>query len=129
MNKSSFQFSNPVLEKVEFSVNDDFEKEKCEGIIMNSNTEVHVSEGNEAMVSLTVNIGEISDAQPFNISVKMSAMFAWDDSIDEERVKQMLNINAPAVLLSYIRPIVANMTNSSKYPGLNIPFVDFTKSK
>lgn len=57
----------------------------------------------------------------------MGANFMWEEAIGEERAKQLLNINAPAVLLSYIRPMVSSMTNSSKYPALNIPFIDFTK--
>lgn len=129
MNKSSFQFSNPVLDRIEFQVNDQFDKEKCDGISMDSNTKVSMLDGNEAVVSLTVNIGDSSETQPFNISVRMSAVFTWDASIDQDRAKHMLNINAPAVLLSYIRPMVASMTNSSKYPLLNIPFVDFTKNQ
>jgi len=127
MNKSRFQFSNPELEKVEFLVNDSFNREECDGIAMQSNTEVKVLEGNEAYVALTLNVGDESDGQPFKILVKMSARFHWDESLDEEKVKKLLNINAPAALLSYIRPIISSMTGSSKYPALNIPFIDFTQ--
>ena len=62
MNKSKFQFLNPELEQVEFLVNDDFNKEACDGI-------------------------------------------------------------------SIIRPIIASMTGNSKYPALNIPFIDFTEAE
>lgn len=37
----------------------------------------------------------------------------------------MLKCNAPALLLSYMRPIVANITNVSKFPVYNLPFVNF----
>ena len=115
MNRSKFQFSNPELEKIEFSVNQNFE--------------VQMLEGNEALVKLTLSIGNSTDSQPFDICVKMGANFTWDESVEIEKAKQLLNINAPAVLLSYIRPIVSSMTNSSKYPTLNIPFIDFTKKE
>lgn len=129
MNKSKFQFSNPVLEKVEFLVNDSFNREACDGISMQSNTEVKVLDGNEAYVALTLNVGDESEGQPFNIMVKMSAKFHWDEAIDDEKAKKLLNINAPAALLSYIRPIISSMTGSSKYPALNIPFIDFTQAE
>lgn len=127
MNKSKFQFSNPELIKIEFFVNQTFDEDKFDGIAMQSNTEIRILEGNEAYVSLTVNIGNSADSQPFNICAEMGASFRWEESVGEERAKQLLNVNAPAVLLSYIRPIVSSMTSSSKYPTLNIPFIDFTK--
>lgn len=116
MNRSKFQFSNPELEKVDFLVNQNFNEEKCDGIEMKSNTEVEILGSNA------------TEMQPFNICVRMAANFRWEECIDEKKSKQLLNINAPAVLLSYIRPLVAVMTNSSKYPVLNIPFIDFTNS-
>ena len=96
---------------------------------MQSNIEIRSINTNEAYVSLTLKIGDIGTRQPFNITVKMCAKFFWDESIDTERVKKMLNINAPAVLLSYIRPIVYSMTGSSRYSALSIPFIDFTQEE
>lgn len=129
MNKSKFQFSNPELDKIEFLVNEEFRQEECDGIAMQSNTEIRGINSNEAYVALTLKIGDVGVKQPFNITVKMRAKFFWDESIDAEKAKKMLNINAPAVLLSYIRPIVYSMTGSSKYPALSIPFIDFTQSE
>ena len=57
MNRSKFQFSNPELEKIEFSVNQNFDEEKYDGIAMQSNIEVQMLEGNEALVKLTLSIG------------------------------------------------------------------------
>lgn len=59
----------------------------------------------------------------------MSAKFLWEGDLEEKVVKSLLKSNAPAALLSYIRPIVSMMTMSSKYPALNIPFIDFTKNE
>lgn len=129
MNRSKFQFSNPELEKIVFSVNQSYEESKFDGISMQSNTEVKKLDGNKAKVSLTITIGNDTDTQPFHICITMSANFIWEDDIDDVMAKQLLNMNAPAVLLSYIRPIVSSLTNSSKYPTLNIPFIDFTQNE
>ena len=82
MNRSKFQFSNPELEKINFGVNESFNKESFDGIAMQSNTEIKILDTNEAYVALTLDIGDLSESQPFNITVKMSATFYWDESID-----------------------------------------------
>ena len=126
MNKSKFQFSNPVLSKVSFNVYNHFNPEEFDGIVMDSNTEVQIIDDQHANVRLTVNVGKGIPNQPFDISIEMSADFSWGSTIQEDTVHKMLRINGSAVLLSYIRPIIANLTNSSQYPSLNIPFIDFT---
>lgn len=85
MNRSKFQFSNPELEKIEFSVNQNFDEEKYDGIAMQSNIEVQMLEGNEALVKLTLSIGNSTDSQPFDICVKMGANFTWDESVEIEK--------------------------------------------
>lgn len=128
MNNSKFQFMDPELESMNFSVNPNFMEEKYSGIGMESDIDAQFLGNNKAKVSLTVSIGGKEVSQPFDIYVKMSAYFKWTDEISLDKAKKLLNINAPAVLLSYIRPIVASATNSSRYQVLNIPFIDFTKN-
>ena len=42
-------------------------------------------------------------------------------------IDRLLNQNAPSLLLSYLRPIVAQVTSASKNGTYKIPFVNFTK--
>ncbi len=128
MNKSKFKFSNPTLEKINFEVCDEFNAEDFDGISMEANTEVENIDERNAKVALTVNIGNNIQNQPFNICIKMQADFSWEETIKYESAQKMLRVNGATVLLSYIRPIVSNLTSSSKYPALNIPFIDFTNS-
>ena len=53
------------------------------------------------------------------------AKFKWDSNLQEKNVEIFLNQNAPALLLSYARPIVSMVTNASHYPAYNIPFINF----
>lgn len=129
MKASKFQFSNPMLESLRFDVREDFNAESFEGIAMESNTEVMISGERAAEVALTVKIGNGNNNQPFDITVKMKANFIWDETISEESSKRMLKINGATVLLSYIRPLIASLTSNSKYPTLNIPFIDFTNEE
>lgn len=129
MKKSKFQFTDPELEKLEFDINAEYDADKFDGILMESHTQVKRNDSNEAYVALTLRIGSNEENQPFIILVKMSANFSWEENLEEKLVKSLLKSNAPAALLSYIRPIVSMMTVSSKYPVLNIPFIDFTQNE
>lgn len=129
MKKSKFQFTDPELEKLEFDINTEYDADNFDGIVMESNTQVKRDGSNKAYVALTLQIGHSGGNQPFNILVKMSAEFSWEEELEEKLVKSLLNSNASAALLSYIRPIVSMITMSTRYPALNIPFVDFTQNE
>ena len=47
----------------------------------------------------------------------------------EEQQEKLLTQNAPALLLSYMRPLVASATAASPYPAYHLPFIDFTKEE
>lgn len=40
-----------------------------------------------------------------------------------------MNVNAPALLYSYIRPVIAEMTGNSMFPRYNLPFMNFTNDE
>mgnify|MGYP000887505388 FL=1 len=129
--ESLFQFTNPILTDLEIHLNEGFNGKNNEEVKMKTamSSKVFQKENiNEATVSLTVEIGEINDNTPFYIKSKEEADFKWDDSINDIMLDRLLNQNAPSLLLSYLRPIIAQITNASKYGVYNIPFINFTKS-
>ena len=129
--ESLFQFTNPILTDLEIHLNEGFNGKNNEEVKMITNMSFKVFQKeniNEATVSLTVEIGEINDNTPFYIKSKEEADFKWDDSINDIMLDRLLNQNAPSLLLSYLRPIIAQITNASKYGVYNIPFINFTKS-
>lgn len=128
MKKSKLQFKNPKLKKLEFKINEQFKNENLLGLDLNSKTNVDRTE-NKAVVSLTLNIFDkenIEDA-PFFIDIEMSGEFRWPESVDEDTLEILLNSNAPAILLSYIRPYISTITSGAGYPALILPLIDFTK--
>lgn len=127
MKTSNFQFKNPELESLGFNINENFSGEENIALLINAKVEVKRSEGKTAYVSLSVLIGGAGPDQPFEINIKMSSEFFWIEEIDEDVLKVMLNANAPAVLMSYIRPLISTITSDCKYPTVKIPFVDFTQ--
>lgn len=75
-------------------------------------------------IQLELNANIEKEEVPFKLIAKVAADFRWED-LDDKAVDAMLRLNAPALLLGYMRPIVANITNSSAFPVYNLPFMDF----
>ena len=129
--ESNFQFKSPYLVQMDYKTNEDFEKSKeAFDIAMpcKLNNEVAMSEdGLAAKVTLTISVG--NNESPFVANVSMESEFRWEsDAFSDEALEGLLKNNASALLLSYARPIIANITNASKYPAFNIPFIDLTKN-
>ncbi len=133
--ESAFQFTRPVLKSLTVTINNSFEPSKESRISINLTTHVnkqqHIQETGEntAEVVLSVEIGNKADnASPFFIVAEETANFKWPDgSYNEEDTNRLLKGNAPSLLLSYLRPIIAMVTSASAFPAYNIPFIDLTK--
>ena len=131
MKTSEFQFSNPALSELEFYINEygtDGENISVAlGMMVNKE---RISE-TEALVELTVEIGKKDNSSPFYIKASEGAIFRWEKgSFDNEQdIEDLLDINAPSLLIAYLRPIIANVTNASKYPAYNLPFINFNDVK
>lgn len=125
MKESIFQFSDPKLRSIHFNVNENFSQEAYNGFTLTNKVfKSIVEENREAIVSLELCIGEKSEKSPFNIELEIYAKFKCDD---EAMFKKLIDTNAPAMLLSYARPIVSLVTSQSGYPAFNLPFMNFTQ--
>lgn len=128
--ESEFKFSNPKLVKLDFITNDDYVQkhdtaQKDIGISINN----HISTigEKEAVVELEIEIGEKSNMFPFFMCLIIGAKFKLDDEIEGTNFDNLLNINAPTLLLSYARPIISTVTAQAGMKPLNLPFFNFTK--
>lgn len=84
----------------------------------------------EALVVLCVTIGEKTEEVPFYVYAEESANFRWKrEAYDEDAIGRLLKQNAPALLLSYLRPIIANITVASPYSAYDIPFMNFRENQ
>lgn len=132
-NKSKFQFSRPVLKEAIFLANAD---EKDEDIVFSFETRVQEPQRNEdnqfsSKVTFTVsNFEDLSSTsdEPYFLRVSMESTFSWVE-ISDFSVDDFLKINAPSLLLSFIRPIIANLTGVSEYKEQFLPFIDFSNNK
>ena len=46
-----------------------------------------------------------------------------------EEMWEYPKVNAPSLLLGYMRPLISNITNSSQYPTFDIPFLDMQENE
>lgn len=128
MKASNFQFSDPSLEYIEFEENKNFVCDNdSENIFIQTNMkkDVKMVSKNEAVVKISIKIGMDDKMPPFKLQAVISAVFKWDDTIEEKLRDVFLKQNAPALLTSYLRPIISMVTNASKYPAYNLPFINF----
>lgn len=126
MRESAFQFSNPVLTNINFFLNEHFVPEQdTQEIPIKTNVQVCEPEDNTADVALTIDVGQNNDEYPFFISLTMRAKFRWDESFSDDMVSKLLRTNAPALLLGYIRPYIAQITEASPISTVHIPFMNF----
>lgn len=127
MKESKFRFQDPYLNKLEFYINENYEASESEVSICNKFSVTIKKDDNKpiASVSLDAIIGD-KETAPFYIDCEMASNFIWDgSSYDEQTINDLLSINAPSLLLGYIRPIVSQITNMSECPPYNIPFYNF----
>lgn len=130
MKESKFQFSNPSLIKLFFHANADFESDKFNSMKIDGKTKILKSkEDNLAVVEFLLRIGDTSVEFPFYIEAAMKADFKWEDELETEVVDNLLKSNAPSLILGYMRPVIANITNMSEYPVFNVPFIDMQENE
>lgn len=130
LHESNFKFSNPYLKKMDFEINKDFNKDEYEGD-MNPKAKLLVrkskdSDKNIAWVFLNITLGEKTKEYPFFLECEMFSDFHWTKDIDNS-IDQYLELNAPSLLLSYMRPIISNITGSSGFAPFHMPFIDFSR--
>lgn len=136
MEKSQFQFTNPILKRLEFIINDDFTKKGRLDMAINLAVNCQRSEnenytpGNSALVTVTLKLGSKDNSTPFYIEAEEEATFRWNDNaFDEDQISSLLNHNAVALLISYLRPIISNVTAASPFPAYNLPYIDLTSAE
>ena len=127
---SEFQFKKPVLTKMHFDTNPNcMENGKT---VFENRLDIDVKRKEDApsaLVTINLFIKSKDDDAPFSIECAMSSEFQWNkDAFDENTINGLLKINAPSLLLGYLRPIVSQITNLSQFPSYDIPFYNFIDS-
>lgn len=121
---SDFRFENPRLVSIEFNLNKEALSNKKYSI--SQNISIKKTKGvNSAFVQLEYSCGDKA-GQPFFIRAVMEAKFLWEN-IADDKIDDFLDVNAPSLLISYLRPIVSSVTTCAGITPFSIPFMNFSK--
>ena len=128
MSFSNFQFSKPLLTKSRFEMNG-VSGEQNKEISINLKRNILKLDGqNKALVELTVEMnqkeGAVIEGTFFFGEFTMQSLFTWDSSLPDSQVDSFLNYNAPALLISYIRPHVSLVSSMSPAGQCDIPYIN-----
>lgn len=127
MKKSRLQFKNPKLLKLNYELNDNFKNDGYVNLDVSSRTSIKKGKNN-AFVLLSLKVFDDSmENIPFYINISMEGEFFWDDGL--KNIDQLLKSNGPAILLSYIRPYITNITVGAGFPPLILPLINFTENE
>lgn len=130
MKESFFKFRRPLIKDIHYELSDNYTPDKETRI--GSKLTTSFAKDNEmprAIVKLHIDLGSSeSENSPFSLSLTSYAEFHWDSDSSEEKINKLLQQNAPALLLSYARPVISTITANS---GLqyDMPFIDFTSNR
>jgi len=135
LKESSFQLvGKPGISKMLFETNKDFVFKDEVQLETDSNIHIIKNSGeqkNDSIVILKVGIftsKSLSDV-PFKMDLEIKGHFMWDDKLAEDtyQLDSILKQNAPAILYSYLRPIITLITVEANMPPLVIPLMNFSE--
>ena len=133
LKESRFQLvGKPKITKILFETNKEFVFKDKVQLEMNNN--IHIiknsdEQKNDSIIVLNIGIfasKNLSDV-PFRLDLEIEGHFMWDDKLTDDafQLDSMLKQNAPAILYSYLRPIITLITVEANMPPLVIPLMNF----
>lgn len=129
-------FSEPQIKQFNYSVNEFFDVNTYDGTVnIKTKTEIKKivestdDELDENLVILKVDINRDLENEPFSIEAVIKAKFSVKKELKSDISKQYLQVNAPALLYSHLRPFISTIVSNSGFPAFNIPFMDFTHNE
>jgi preprotein translocase subunit SecB len=122
----------PKLNNIIYETNRDFEIEGPLPLEISNDIRIIKDadeQTTEAIVVLKIDIfaaRELAEV-PLKLSIEIEGCFKWTNELQEN--KELLDIllrqNAPAILYSYLRPIITLITVEANLPPLVLPLINF----
>jgi preprotein translocase subunit SecB len=132
LKESSFYLiGKPKITKILFETNKNFVFSDEVPLKVNNNVQIMKNtdaQKTESIVVLSFGVfaSETLSDVPFKIDMEIEGHFGWDEKLSQStQLKDMLRQNAPAILYSYIRPIITLITVEANMPPLVIPLMNF----
>jgi len=133
LKESNFQLTGkPKLNSFSLETNKEYKFD--EELALEFDNNIRIIKGTEehaqkAIVVLKIGIFTLQELSkvPFQIKIEIEGYFNWDDELEKNAVllDTMLKQNAPAILFSYVRPLITLITVEANMPPLVIPLMNF----
>lgn len=122
------------MTNLSFNINKEYEFKEELTLKINNDVKILQQENKdrrEAAIILNLDIfksDEVNDV-PFNLTIEIEGIFRWDEELEKNNniLDIMLKQNAPAILYSYMRPIITLLTVEANMPPLVIPLMNFNQ--
>lgn len=117
-----FKFSTPVVDALKYDKNSkyiDARAFEAEIEVIKSNS--YPTKGHEYYYGIKIIIS--GDEAPYSIEMQISANFEVVPD-DGESVKAILQDKGTGILISYARPIIADLTMRGGFAPFNMPFIN-----
>lgn len=134
MKPSNFQLvRNPRVNKNIFILNKDFDFQGEVSLELKTDIEVSYSPETPMAAIVILSLTLFKDTEfekvPFQQEFEIEGIFNWDEELEgnPEQLETLLRENAPALLYSYLRPIITANSVDADLPPLIIPMMNFRK--
>lgn len=117
-------FEHFGITSILFKINSDFKKEN--EVTINPEMAGRTNYNKEtrklqAFIKVSLNSGNL----PFYLTVEGLGTFTFDGEPNQNTLKNVSSINAPAIIFPYIRETIADITRRAGFPPLHLPPVNF----
>lgn len=126
MKISNFNVVGVRAKDIKFeTVNPNFAENIAIELDINSQYSVAKDTNRNAKVEMTIKIFPTVENAPFRIEVVMEGIFEWNEELNERELKLFLEVNGNAVLFSYARPIISQITTFAGFSPIVLPLANF----
>lgn len=119
-------FDHFAITTLSFNVNNDY-KPVSKITINPEIAEKNEYNGNGHKLKVFLKVSLNSGNIPFYFTVEGFGMFTFDGEPDEQTLKNVSSINAPAIIFPYIRETIADLTRRAGFPPLHLQPINFVK--
>lgn len=125
--ESKLNFIDYIVEKVEFSINLEFNNENGK-IDFDIDSNVEFVDDENFLLSLFVEVFKDckKNNYPFNLRLKLTGIFSLKN-VDEDKKYMYAEKNAVAILFPYVRALITSYTSASNVNALILPPINVAK--
>lgn len=94
-------------------------------IKLNMETEIDGNENDDSLFLCRIKLNVTNESKEFEIKLTVEGIFKIDEEKDE--FKKVLLTNGPAILISFARPYIVNLTTSAGMEPIVLPLLNLKK--